>query len=92
MKKETQLLELVAACAALALESAISMGWYSSDIGPVLPFWIRVALPCLVLFPIRPRMAAYWLDRLPWAVAIGLFLHRDTLPGATWVRSDPVTH
>jgi hypothetical protein len=81
MKVGIQLLELTVACVVLAFGLTLRMGW-SSDVGPIMPVWARLILPCLLLLPIRPRAAAYWLDRMPWAIAIGLFLFRNTLPGA----------
>jgi hypothetical protein len=85
MKTGSQVLELAVACVLLAYEAAIRIGWYSADVGPIMPFWIRIILPCLLLFPIRPREAAYWQDRFAWAVAIGLFLHDNALPRDLWI-------
>ena len=85
MKTGTEKLELIGACVLVACELTIRMGWFSEDVGPIGPLWIRIILPCLFLFPIRPRDMAYWLNNLPWAVGVGLLLHDNALPRNLWI-------
>jgi hypothetical protein len=77
--------ELACACILVACEVATRMGWFPDDLEQVGPLWLRILLPCLPLFPIRPRDIAYWLDDVPWAVGIGLLLHDNALPRGLWI-------